>query len=252
MLRARVLARAAQRRGIESGDPVLARERARIAAPLAGSKSVSRRSCRLDLSALYQIAYDCDDDAAACLEYWSACATSGSSRERCVSISTSCSARYELHCRSRRRRSDRGTRSSARDDRKARRHRRDDGDAAPAKALRAGWSGDFDAAQRLLRPTAEHQGTPARKASCWAWIALYCAAAGEAHAAQEACGKARDALRACSERPTQYGLALLTLALAALAGDDVDAARRWTNAADDLTLGTRRHGCARCAASSGR
>ncbi len=235
-LRARVLARAAYV-AIESGDPVLARERARIAAPLAEA------NCLYDVAAstysvLYQIAYDCDDDAAACLEYLECMRNVGirSGTLRFDLYVTLCT--YELHVEA-------GNEEAIAElDRQLATIEKHDGTAAtmetllPAKALRAGWSGDFDAAQRLLRPTAEHQGTPARTASCWAWIALYCAAAGEAHAAQEACGKARDALRACSERPTQYGLALLTLALAALAGDDVDAARRWTNAADDLTLGT--------------
>jgi HD-GYP domain-containing protein (c-di-GMP phosphodiesterase class II) len=235
-LRARVLARAAYV-AIESGSPTLARERARIAAPLAEAQ------CLYDVAAstysvLYQIAYDIDDDAAACLHYLHCMRNvgvrSGTLRfDLYVMLCT-----YELHVEA-------GDEAALAElDRQLCAIDKHDGTVAtmesllPGKALQAGWRGDFDAAQRLLRPTAEHQATAVRKALCWAQIGLYCAAAGDTQRADEARGKAQDALRQCDERPTQFGSALLTLALAAFVNGDVDDARRWLSSADDATLGS--------------
>ena len=235
-LRARVLARAAYV-AIESGNPALARERARIAAPLAEAQ------CLYDVAAstysvLYQIAYDIDDDAAACLNYLHCMRNvgvrSGTLRfDLYVMLCT-----YELHVEA----GDEGALAEL--DRQLASIDKHDGTVAtmesllPGTALRAGWRGDFDTAQRLLRPTAEHQATPERKALCWAQIGLYCAAAGNLQQADEARWKAQDALLQCDVRPTQFGLALLTLALSAFVGGDVDGARRWVRSADDATIGS--------------
>jgi ATP/maltotriose-dependent transcriptional regulator MalT len=235
-LRARVLARAAYV-AIESGNPSLARERARIAAPLAEAQ------CLYDVAAsaysvLYQVAYDIDDDAVACLEYLHCMRNvgvrSGTLRfDLYVMLCT-----YELHVEA----GDVGALAEL--DRQLAAVDKHDGTVAtmesllPGKALQAGWRGDFDAAQRLLRPSAEQQATPARKALCWAQIGLYCAAAGDTQKADEARWKAQDALMQCDDRPTQFGLALLTLALAALVGGDADGARRWTSSANDTTIGS--------------
>jgi HD-GYP domain-containing protein (c-di-GMP phosphodiesterase class II) len=231
-----VLARAAYV-AIESGDPSLARERARIAAPLAEAQ------CLYDVAAsaysvLYQIAYDIDDDAVACLDYLRCMRNVGirSGTLRFDLYVTLCM--YELYVEA-------GDEEALAElDRQLSAVEKHDGTVAtmesllPGRAVQAGWTGDFDAAQRLLRPTAEHQATPARKALCWAQIGLYCAAAGDTHNADEGRRKAHDALMQCDDRPTQYGLALLTLALAAFVSGDVDGARRWTSLADDVTVGS--------------
>jgi putative nucleotidyltransferase with HDIG domain len=235
-LRARVLARAAYV-AIESGNPALARERARIAAPLAEAQ------CLYDVAAstysvLYQIAYDIDDDAAACLNYLQRMRNVGvrSGTLRFDLYVMLCM--YELYVEA----GDEGALAEL--DRQLAAIDKHDGTVAtmesllPSKALQAGWRGDFDAAQRLLRPTAEHQATPERKALCWAQIGLYCAAAGDTQRADEARWKAQEALLQCDERPTQFGLALLILALAAFVSGDVDGARRWVRSADDATIGS--------------
>ena len=234
-LRARVLARAAYV-AIESGNPALARERALVAAPLAEAQ------CLYDVatstySVLYQIAYDVDDDPVACLHYLHCMRNLGvrSGTLRFDLYVMLCM--YELHVEA----ADEEALNEL--ERQLAAVDKNDGNVAitecllPGRAMQAAWRGDFDAAQRLLRPNAEHQATPERSALCWAQIGLYRAAAGDFKAADEARANARIALLQCDIRPTQYGLTVLTLALCAFVHGDIPEAQYWHHAADDATLG---------------
>jgi hypothetical protein len=60
----------------------------------------------------------------------------------------------------------------------------------PGQALRAGWSGDFGHAYRLLANSAEGQVSAAGRAGRWAEIALFAAAAGLTDEARDAVTKA--------------------------------------------------------------
>jgi len=234
-LRARVFARAAYV-ALESGDMSLARERARIAAPLAVAQSLYDVAAST-YSVLYQIAYDVDDDAAASREYLRRMRDLGikSGTLRLESYVMLCL--YELDAEA-------GNEAALTElDRQLAVIDKHDSALSimesliPSKALQAGWNGEFNAAQRLLRPTAEHQATPARKALCWGQISLYCAAAGNVDEADAAAGKAEAEVSACDAGTTQFGLALLTLALAAWVAGDVARARDWTARAGDAAIG---------------
>jgi putative nucleotidyltransferase with HDIG domain len=233
-LRARVFARAAYV-ALESGDVKLARERAQIAAPLAVAQSLYDVAAST-YSVLYQIAYD-DDDAVSSRDYLlelrDLAIKSGTLRlESYVMLGL-----YELHAEA-------GNEDALRElDRQLTVIDKHDSALSimeclvPGKALQAGWSGDFGTAQRLLRPTAEHQATPARKAVCWAQIGLFCAADGDSERAEAAVRNAESELAVSDPGPVQFGLALLTLALTAWVSGNPDGARHWVNRADDATLG---------------
>jgi putative nucleotidyltransferase with HDIG domain len=234
-LRARVFARAAYV-ALESGDTSLARERAHIAAPLAIAQSLYDVAAST-YSVLYQIAYEIDDDPVASRDNLQRMRDLGikSGTLRLESYVLLCL--YELHAEA-------GDEDALNElDRRLAVLDRHDGalgieeSLVPGKALQAGWSGEFEAAQRLLRRTTEHQATPARRALCWARIGLYCAAANDPKRAQAAQREAENELPTCAAGAVHYGLALLTLALAAWTSADVDAARRWMARADDATIG---------------
>ncbi len=240
-LRARVIARAAYVAN-ESGAIELARERALIAAPLAVEQSLYDVAAST-YSVLYSISHDIDDDATASLDYLRRVrdlgAKSGTLRLDLYALI----GMYELQ-------------AEAGDEAALLELERDlsavDKHYAtaqimeallPAKALQAGWNGDFAAAQRLLRPIAERQATPARRALCWAQVALYCFAAGDAERADDAYRAAQDAL---SERDvtTHFGLTVLTLALASIVNGNIAETRKWTNCASNEALNNAPRLCA--------
>lgn len=229
-LRARVLARAAYV-ALESDSFVLARERATIAAPLAVAQ------CLYDVAAstysvLYNVAYDIDDDAAACLQHLHRMrdlgAKSGTLRlDLYVML-----ARYELHAEA-------GDEAALAElDLQLASVDKHDANSeiaetlVPGKALRAAWIGDFDAARRLLQPTAHVQATPARKALRWAQIGLHCAALGDRDRALDAFANARDAHAQADGQTTKFSLTILTLALGTFIAGNVDEARRLLAQAD--------------------
>ena len=234
-LRARVFARAAYV-ALEGGQFSLARERARIAAPLAVAQSLYDVAAST-YSVLYSIAYEIDDDAALSLDYLRCVRDlglkSGTLRLELYALL----GMYELHAET----GDETALAEVEHELGA----LDKHDAAaqiieclvPAKALQAGWGGGFDETQRLLRSTVERQATPAHLALCWAQIGLACAAAGKAEAATDALASAREALAANDTGTTRFGLTLLTLALASWVRGDAAGARCWTAAADDIVLG---------------
>jgi putative nucleotidyltransferase with HDIG domain len=221
---------------LESGDTALARERALVAAPLAVAQSLYDVAAST-YSVLYQIAYDVDDDATASREYLRRMRDLGikSGTLRLESYVMLCL--YELEVEA-------GDEAAigALDRQLAVIDKHDSALAVvetliPSKALQAAWSGDFRAAQRLLRSTAEHQATPARKALCWAQIGLYCAAADDTEPADTAVRKAENELMQCVAGTAQFGLTLLILALAAWVSGNVEGARHWTSRAGDTTIG---------------
>jgi ATP/maltotriose-dependent transcriptional regulator MalT len=235
-LRARVFARAAYVAN-ECGALSLARERAHIAAPLAVA------NCLYDVAAstysvLYSIAYDTDDDAAASLAYLNRVRDlglkSGTLRLEVFALI----GMYELQ-------SEAGDENALADlDRQlAAVDKHDDYEhiiesLQPAKALQAGWSGNFDAAARLLRPTAGLRATAARRALCWSQIALYSAANGDVERSNEAFRAAAEILGSIDVPVTQFGLTLLTLALTSWVNGNLDGTRTWVAAAGDVAIGS--------------
>jgi HD-GYP domain-containing protein (c-di-GMP phosphodiesterase class II) len=244
-LRARVFTRAA-RVALEIGDLEIARERALIAAPLAAAHSLYEIAASA-YSTLYNIAYDIDDDAAASMNYLhrqqDMAIKSGTLRFDLFALFGS----YELQAEA----GDLAALAQTR----GRLELVDTHDAAvelmegmiPSEALQAAWIGNFDDARRRLAPTAERQGTAVRRSLCWAQIGLYAAAAGDGQRSAEAMLAAQSALTQLEPhetRLTQYGLTLLFLALGALTGNDIEAARRWTQLASDEAIGHARRLCA--------
>jgi putative nucleotidyltransferase with HDIG domain len=244
-LRARVFERAAFV-AHRCGQYELARERALVAAPLAAANALYEVAASAYAN-LYNVAYDFDDDVVAVRNYLRSqrdmAAKCGILRADLFGML----GMYELHTEA--------AEEAALADLDVRLSKIDKHDATtqiaqvliPSKALQAAWAGEFGAAQRLLRPTAEHQETAARRALCWAQITLYCAAAGDLDAADRASKRARNELGSLEPyelRLTQYGLTLLTLALAAFAAGNVELAREWTLAADDAVIGHARRLCA--------
>jgi putative nucleotidyltransferase with HDIG domain len=244
-LRARVFERAAFVAFVR-GDYELARARALVAAPLAVASSLYEVASSA-FAVLYNLAYDIDDDVELVTKHLrSQCDTAA----KCGILRADLFGvlgMYEL--------STEAADETALAELEVRLANLDKHDATlciaealiPAKALQAGWAGQFDAAQRLLRPTAEHQATAVRRALCWAQVAMYCAAAGDSGAADRSAGAARTALGQLEHherRTTQYGLTLLSLALAAFVGDNCELAREWTDAANDAVIGHARRLCA--------
>jgi putative nucleotidyltransferase with HDIG domain len=224
-LRAKVLARAAYV-AMECDSIELARERALIAAPLAEAQ------CLYDVAAstysvLYNIAYEIDDDVVACLHHLARMrdlgAKSGTLRlDLYVML-----ARYELFAETGDEvaLADLERQLATIDKHNANREIAET--LLPARAM-----------QRLLRPTADHQATPARRALRWAQIGLYCAACGDAEQAQHAFAKSHEARAQAEARTTNVGLALLLLGLAALVGGDIERATSLMNAAADAGIET--------------
>jgi putative nucleotidyltransferase with HDIG domain len=244
-LRARVFERSAFV-ALASGQHEIARERALIAAPLAAAHSLYEVAASA-YAHLYEIAYTIDDDPAAVRKYL------GCQRDmalKCGILRADLFGMlgiYELDAEA----GDEAALAKM----EVRLTKLDKHDAnaeiievmIPSKALQAGWAGQFDAAQRLLRPTAEHQATAVRRALCWAQIAVYCAASGDPDAADKAAKAAQNSLGQLKPRELlemQYGFTLLTLALAALVGNDVELARARVDAADDSVIGHARRLCA--------
>jgi putative nucleotidyltransferase with HDIG domain len=207
-VRARVYARAAFV-ALECGALALARERAHIAAPLAIAASLFDVAAST-YSVLYNLAYEIDDDAVASLEYLRHLRDLGM---KSGALRLDLYALLGMY----------GLAAEAGDDAGLADLERqlaalDKHDATvevmegllPAKALRATWTGRFDDAVRLLRPTAE--------------IALFSAAAGDDAAARRAAATARTALAQTPSSTAQHDLTLLTLALAAWTSGDAAAA----------------------------
>ena len=110
----------------------------------------------------------------------------------------------------------------------------------PAKALFAGWHGDFSTAYELLAHSAAEQATALRQAVRWAEIALYAAVAGlrtaalaavesAAHAERAAQVRNRDDHQRAARALALRGLALLVLGNAASANTvlrDAERSRR--------------------------
>ena len=238
VLRARVLTRAAFV-AMENGQHQVARERALVAAPLAVAHSLYELAA-FAYGILYNIAYDFDDDVAACMEYLRC------KRDMAVKLGFLridlwvLLAMYELHAEA-------GDEAALADS-----HRQldmiDKHYAAaqilevmtPSQALQAAWTGSFDEARRLLMPTAEHQGTAVRRALCWAQVGLYSAAAGDAERTSQALLAAEKAFEQVEQHEThatQFGLCLLTLALASVVSKDLERARAWMDFANDAVVG---------------
>jgi len=237
-LRARVFERASFV-ALASGQPETAREYGLIAAPLAAAHSLYEVAASA-YAALYNIAYDIDDDAVSTREYLNRHREMGVKSGILRADLFGMVALYELYAEA----GDQAALAATNTQILA----LDTHDAViyfmeamiPSKALQAGWAGDFDDAQRLLKPTAERQATPVRRALCWAQVYLYCAAADNAQGAHEASRASQHALKGLEQhetRTTQHGLTLLNLALGALVSDDVESARRWTSSADDALIG---------------
>jgi putative nucleotidyltransferase with HDIG domain len=108
----------------------------------------------------------------------------------------------------------------------------------PAKVLQAAWAGRFDEARRLLRPTIEHHATPARRAHCWAQMAVFHAAVGDSAAAANAAADADVELHIAGTQATRLEFTLLLLALAAWTAGDAAAATKRTRAAEQASSGT--------------
>ena len=244
-LRARVFERASFVAYV-GGDYEIARDRALVAAPLAVSSALYEVASSV-YATLYNYAYDIDDDIVAVRNHLR------SQRDTAVKCGIlradlfGMLGMYELATEA--------ADEAALADLDARLSKVDKHDAngyiaealIPSKALQAGWAGEFDAAQRLLRPTAEHHLTAVRRALCWAQVAMYSAAAGDSKAADRAAiaaGSNLDMLERHERRTTQFGLTLLMLALAAWAQNNIEAAHEWADAADDLVIGHARRLCA--------
>lgn len=89
----------------------------------------------------------------------------------------------------------------------------------PGRALRATWSGDFQAAYRLLVQSAEEQATPDRRALRSAEVALYAAAAGLREPASEALRSARQDLPAAGDNKLAIQALAYALIAASLLGE---------------------------------
>lgn len=240
-LRARVFERAAFV-ALYHGDPDAARRYARIAAPLAAANSLYEVAAST-YATLYNLAYDIDDDAALTREYLERNREMGAKSGILRADLFGKIALYELCAEA----GDEAALTAVKTQLAA----LDTTDAVtyfvealiPSQALQAAWSGCFDDAQRFIRPTAERQATPARRALSWSQVCLYAAGAANAETAREAsqaCKRALDGIERREIRTTQHGLALLNLALASLFGGDVEDARRWSAAADDSVIGSGR------------
>jgi HD-GYP domain-containing protein (c-di-GMP phosphodiesterase class II)/tetratricopeptide (TPR) repeat protein len=240
-LRARVYARAAQV-GLEIGEFALARERALDAVPLAITHGLYEVASSA-YSVLYNLAYDIDDDAVASMDYLR-CMRDMSVKSGALRVDLFVMlGMYELYAEA----GDEAALGEMSDQLETidKHNARDQVLEAVvrSKALCAGWHGNFDAAAQLLTPAVKHQATPARTAMCWAQIGLYRVAAADAARAGEAVEAAVVALASIEpyeRQTTQYGLTVLTLALAALAGGDRQNAQHWLSTAGDAIIGRPR------------
>ena len=97
---------------------------------------------------------------------------------------------------------------------------------APASALRRSWTGDFAGAAVILKDTLAAITAPDRRALRAAEIALYCAAAGDAQAADEAGSQAAQALDVAKEHNRRTLRARCLLALSELLRGHESAANR--------------------------
>jgi len=234
-LRARVFARAAFV-AIESGALDLARARALIAAPLAIAESLYDVAAST-YSVLYNIAYG-DDDAAASLAYLRRLRDLGLKSGTLRLDLYALLGMYELAAEA----GDVGALAEL--ERQLSTIDKQDAGVEimeamlPAKALQAAWSGDFEAAIQLVRPTAEQYATPERRALCWAQIAVYCAALADAQRAHDAVRLAQITLQQVDVQTSLSELTLLTLSLARLAGGNIHDACTWMNTADRRSVGT--------------
>lgn len=212
-LRARVYARAAYV-AVEASAFETARERALIAAPLAIAQSLYDVAAST-YSVLYNIAFEIEDDAVASLSYLRNVrdlgVKSGTLRLELYALL----GMYDLQAEA-------GDEAALTDlDRQiAALDKHDAGvqiieGLLPARALQAGWAGDFGVAARILRPSAAAAATPARRARCWAQIALYCAAEAEPDGAAEAIAAARTELVDVDIETAHVRMTWLIVALAA-------------------------------------
>jgi putative nucleotidyltransferase with HDIG domain len=233
-LRARVFARAAYVAN-ECGSYALARERALIAAPLAVAEALYEVAVSA-YSVLYAIAY-ADDDAVLSREYLRCVrdmgAKSGTLRFELYALL----GLYELSAEAG------DVPALAVLERQLAAIDKHDAGVEiieallPAKALQAGWTGDFRAAAEFVRPTAEQYATPERRALSWAQISLFSAAQGDVLDARAAVDTARETLAQVEVPTSLTGQTLLTFALAAWAGGDLAAACHWLCAADASMTG---------------
>ncbi len=228
-LRARVFARAAYV-ALECGALELARERASIAAPLAVAQSLYDVAAST-YSVLYNIAYR-SGDAIASLQYLRRVRAMGVKSGTLRLERYSLLGMYELQAEA-------GDEAAlaALETQLAAVDKHDAGveiveSFLPARALRVAYSGNFAAAAELLQPTAERYATPQRRALSWAQISVYRAAQGEARRAQHAARSAQHEQEAVDVPTSMSDLTLLTLALAAWAGGDLNQTRTWIERAD--------------------
>ena len=96
----------------------------------------------------------------------------------------------------------------------------------PARALRAGWAGDFRQAYELLAGTAEQQDGEERRANRCSVLAFYAVAAGLTDEADAALEGARAALSHCTAQSRRVLRSRITLALAELMRGHAAAAHR--------------------------
>ncbi len=228
-LRARVLARAAFVM-VNSGNPKTAHEYATDAAPIAIAEGLYDVATSA-YTVLYTIAYEIDDDPAACHDYLAHVRDCGIKAGTVRVDLYTLVATYELY-------SEAGARERLAELDCA--IRAVDVNYAtlaflesflPARALAAGWAGKFTSAQSLLAPTADRQATPLRKALRWSEVALYAAAADDAAAAYSAINCTRLSLAENTERTTHLAFSGLYCALSCWVLGDLEQARSWMTCA---------------------
>jgi putative nucleotidyltransferase with HDIG domain len=242
---ARVLVRAAYV-ALESGAIEIARERAHAAVPLALSESLYDAATSA-YSVLYNIASAHDDDAFASMHYVRLLREAGAKAGTLRSDLYAAMALYELHAEAG------DTAELARLDREI-----ESFDVhyatpevteglLPAKALQAGWAGEFAAARAMLLPTAEHQATSERKAQRWAEVALYAAAAGDASGGAHALDMANFHLAGDVESPIKREATFLILGLCSWVVGDAPRANDYLARGSTLTGRAPRIGALRAA-----